>query len=277
MKIDTSSYYPKSHLDDGEEENRAGMQDSIFTPSGHEEKKQDSTTSVPESASDAAEASYSAPTPEPENLPRGPERAISAVSQFLSWIFVPLAMPVYGILLAFGLSILHFLPMSVKTSYTLIVAGINIGLPAVTFYLMKWLGIISDIGLNNQKERFVPYIVTMLCMLGTGFFFWQRHAPMWLVMFFVGGAVAGLINTIVNFRWKISAHTAGIAGIVALLVRIMHEGAVSPHIMSWLVISILASGLLGSARVWLGRHTVMQVICGYAVGFCSVFFLTMIK
>ena len=39
---------------------------------------------------------------------------------------------------------------------------------------------------------------------------------------------------------------------------------------------MVLSGLLGSARIWLGRHTVWQVVAGYAVGFCSVFFLMMV-
>lgn len=278
MKIDTSSYYPKSHLDDGDDETPVTNRDSIFMPAAETQDSIVSEETVPETDSAAdPQPEPSTVIPDPEYPPKTWERVVSGISHFLSWIFVPLAMPVYGILLAFDLSILHFLPLQAKLTYTLIIAAINIGLPAVIFYIMKWLGMISDIGLNNQKDRLVPYIITMLCMLGTGYFVWQRHAPMWLAMFFVGGAAAGLINSIINFRWKISAHAAGIAGIVALLVRIMHEGAVSPHILIWLVMSILASGMLGSARVWLGRHTVMQVICGYAVGFCSVFFLTMIQ
>ena len=37
-----------------------------------------------------------------------------------------------------------------------------------------------------------------------------------------------------------------------------------------LLIAIGLSGILGTARVWLGRHTAWQVIAGYAVGFLSV-------
>ena len=59
----------------------------------------------------------------------------------------------------------------------------------------------------------------------------RRHegrAPMWLTMFFAGGAVAGIVELIVNHWWKISVHAAGVAGIVALLVRIMHDGYPAP-------------------------------------------------
>ena len=114
-------------------------------------------------------------------------------------------------------------------------------------------------------------------MAGTGWFMWTKHAPLWFVMFFAGGAAAGVINMIINFKWKISAHSAAIAGIVALLIRIMHEGSAQPSVMVWIIVWVALSGLLGSARIWLGRHTVAQVFAGYAVGFLSVFLLTMIR
>ncbi|MDE5807941.1 MAG: hypothetical protein K2H76_07460, partial [Muribaculaceae bacterium] len=68
-----------------------------------------------------------------------------------------------------------------------------------------------------------------------------------------------------------------IAGIVALLIRIMHNGPAQPSLFVWIIIWVALSGLLGSARVWLGRHTPAQVLAGYAVGFLSVFLLTMIR
>ena len=99
---------------------------------------------------------------------------------------------------------------------------------------------------------------------------------MWLTMFFAGGAVAGIVELIVNHWWKISVHAAGVAGIVALLVRIMHDGYPAPSIFIWLCISIIVAGAVGMCRVWLGRHTVWQVLAGYTVGFCGVFFMTLI-
>ncbi|MDE6804392.1 MAG: hypothetical protein K2J29_07160, partial [Muribaculaceae bacterium] len=133
-----------------------------------------------------------------------------------------------------------------------------------------------DIGLNGRKERLLPYIITILCLGATAWFMSLKGAPLWMSMFFIGGAVAGIINFAVNFYWKISAHSAGIAGIVAMLIRIMRDGFPEPSTFSWLIAVILLSGLLGAARVWLGRHTAGQVLAGYAVGFCSVFFITLI-
>lgn len=52
---------------------------------------------------------------------------------------------------------------------------------------------------------------------------------------------------------------------------------IGPATEVWLLISVGLAGLLGSARIWLGRHTLGQVLAGYVVGFCSVFFMMMIR
>ena len=204
------------------------------------------------------------------------ETAVTGFSHLLSWVLVPLLMPVYGLMLAFGLSVLDVAPMHLRVNYTLIVAGITVVIPMILVVLLKRLGLVDDIGLNNRKERLIPYIITIIAYGAAAWYMAAKHAPLWLSMFFAGGAVAALVNLLINFRWKISAHAAGIAGVVALLIRIAKDGYPEPEIFTWLLIAIGLTGLLGSARVWLGRHTVWQVVAGYAVGFCSVFFLTMI-
>ncbi|MDE6297113.1 MAG: phosphatase PAP2 family protein [Muribaculaceae bacterium] len=278
MKIDTSTYYPKSPLGD-EEGKKDGEQktSSLFPETKTEEQESDNTVEDEEKISTEAGVNDNVPLSEPVYDPGEGERFLNNAATLLSWILVPLLMPVYGILLAFNLSILDYMPFTNKLTFTVIVAGINMVVPALLVILLKRVGVVDDLGLNGRKERLIPYIITIIAMGATAFFMWGKHAPMWLVMFFTGGALAGLINLLVNFKWKISAHSAAIAGIIALLIRMMHETTVYPSIVVWLAIWVGLAGLLGSARVWLGRHTVTQVFAGYAVGFLCVFFLTMIK
>lgn len=222
------------------------------------------------------------PVPPVSDAPEQPEdttpaeKVITRFANILSWVFVPLLMPVYGIILIFSLSFLAFAPMHTKVVFTLIVFGANFVVPMILVLLLKKMGMIQDVGLNGRKERLIPYVITIICLGGTGIFLYAKMAPLWVAMFYAGGALAALVNLIVNFRWKISAHAAGIAGLVAMLIQVMKEGAVSPNMTWWIVGSILVAGLLGSARIWLGRHTLMQVLAGTAVGFLAVWSLSMI-
>lgn len=270
MPIDTSSYYPEVPSD---------------KESGNSYCLNDRRGSLFGDDHEGARTELPAPPKAPENTDRRQkddlrtdgDRLADGVAHFLSWALVPLLMPVYGLILAFSLSILDVAPLGMRVAFTLIVAGIDVLVPMVLILVLKRMGAINDIGLNGRKERVVPYIITIVCYAATAWFMHYKGAPMWLSMFFAGGALAGVINMTVNFRWKISAHCAGIAGIVALLIRIEKDGSPEPGLFFWLILAICLAGLLGSARVWLGRHTVWQVIAGYAVGFCCVFFLTMIR
>ena len=204
------------------------------------------------------------------------ERLVTKCSNFISWIFVPLLMPVYGIMLIFSLSFLSYAPFHTKLVFTLIVFAANFVVPMILILLLKKMNVISDIGLNGRRERLIPYIITIVCLAFTGFFLYIKMAPLWVAMFYLGGALAGLINLVVNLRWKISAHAAGIAGIVAMLIQVIKEGPSSEGMIWWIVAAIITAGLLGSARIWLGRHTLMQVLAGSAVGFLCVWTLSLI-
>lgn len=281
MKLDTSSYYPKSPLDDDDDEKLGPVSGPVDTPAP--EISEENAAAPATSAAAEAVAVNADPDDDfipgiltLEDVPEERYSVITAVSHFLSWVLVPMLMPVYGTLMAFNLSILNFAPTYQKWIFTLIAAAINIMVPALAILLLKRLGVVNDVGLNQRRERTVPYIVVILCMAATAIFFWIKGAPIWLVMFFAGGAAAGIIELSVNFRWKISAHSAGIAGIVALLIRILQTGVAMPSTLAWLMVTIALTGLLGSARIWLGRHTIWQVAGGMTVGFCSVYFLTMI-
>lgn len=215
-----------------------------------------------------------APSQPVDNTPL--EHFITRCANIISWVFVPLLMPVYGIMLIFSLSFLSYAPFHTKLVFTLIVFGANFIVPMLLVLLLKKLGMIDDIGLNGRRERLIPYIITVVCLAGTGLFLYLKMAPLWVAMFYAGGALAGIINLIVNFRWKISAHAAGIAGLVAMLIQVIKEGPSSEGMIWWIVGTILTAGLLGSARIWLGRHTLLQVLAGTAVGFLSVWSLSLI-
>lgn len=282
MKLDKSSYYPKSPLDD-----ELGPSDESFAKYGPKvsgdnviaqedsweetvsEDEPEGETAVPDDKSQDCGH-------EPDRPETSAEHAVTIASNIISWMMVPVLMPVYGIILILWLSILSYAPTGPRIGFTLVVAAINLGIPAIMFPLLKKLGFIQDIGLNGRTERLIPYCIVILCMLGTAWFLYSKGFPIWAVMFYAGGAATGLIELMVNLKWKISAHAAGIAGLVALLIRMTHEALPLPELFVWQLIAILCAGLCGTARLWLRRHTLGQILAGYTVGFCCVYFLTMI-
>ncbi len=70
---------------------------------------------------------------------------------------VPLLMPVYGVLLAFNLSILDFTPYSVKLVFTLVTPAFTVAVPALLVLLLKRMGLVTDVGLNGRKAGYSVY------------------------------------------------------------------------------------------------------------------------
>lgn len=272
MKIDTSDYYPymPGHGrddDDGEAPEKL-------------EKLENPDKAMEASAVEAAETT-SEPSPElsPElsselSSENRWERIITGASHLLSWVFVPLLVAFYGTLLIFHVSYLASTPTSTKIVFSLIVFGFTAVVPMAMVLVLKALKVVQDVGLNGRKERLYPYIIMIVSYIGTGIFFHYKQAPDWMVLFYCGGALAALVNLIINFRWKISAHSAGMAGLVAMLLVVARNGMPRMTLDVWLAVVVALTGLLGSARIWLGRHTLLQVLAGYAVGFLSVYLLS---
>lgn len=196
------------------------------------------------------------------------------VANIISWVLSPILIPTYATFIALWVTILSFLPVGVRVNVVLMIAAITAFLPALAIYLLYKFKVVSDPGLNNRKERYIPYGITCACYLLASWYLFRIHAPYWMAMFMVAGALAAFICVIVNFWWKISAHAAALGGLVGMLFRIMSDGiGIYPM---WVLVSIgiLMLGLLGTSRILLERHTFWQVIAGSAVGLLSVYLLT---
>lgn len=199
------------------------------------------------------------------------------IAHFFSWILSPILIPTYAVFLCMWITVLGVLPLSLRWTVVGTVFLITCVVPALAIMLMYWMGIISGPGLNERSERYIPYVITMLCYLGAAYYMHRIHAPMWMIMFMIGGGGAAMLSCIVNIWWKISAHAAAIGGLLALSVRIASDGVNIHPIMPWVIGIVVLCGILGTSRLQLGRHTFWQVFAGTANGFLWVYCLTMIN
>ena len=129
---------------------------------------------------------------------------------------------------------------------------------------------VKDLHVDVREERLLPYLFTALCHGVAAYYLYYCHSPQWFVMFMVGSAVTVLLMALINLKWQISAHMAGIGGVVALIYQIHVQGLSAFDLLLLLCIAIIVAGMLGSARLALKRHNLWQVIAGAVVGFLCV-------
>ena len=133
-------------------------------------------------------------------------------SNIISFVFHPLLMVTYGIVLALMFTFLAIYPLPVKL---LIAGGTFIStaiVPGLFILLLVKNGAAGDIELSDRKERVVPYLIFITSILVCIFFLYKMLMPFWLLAMLIGACVALVIALCINFAWKISAHAIGIGG-----------------------------------------------------------------
>ena len=199
-------------------------------------------------------------------------RIIVKTSQIVSDIFSPLLLPTYCMAMAMPLQALPERNRMIATLGVLVITGL---IPYIFIKVMMRLGRISDAGIADRSERLVPMIVGIICYVVSALYVWYLGGPQWLSLFFVGAAAAAVVSLIITRFWKISAHMIGIGGLLGGLMGVSQIHLVNPYPAFMAV--LLIAGLLGTSRIFLKRHTPLQVYAGFSLGFMCTFVASMMS
>ena len=185
----------------------------------------------------------------------------------LSYIFHPLFIPTYVFLFlmnAFPYEFADITDWQLKMRL-FGVFWLTAFFPAFAVFLLWRLKFSDSIFLRTQKERIVPYVITM-------FFYWWMYylsrnfndQPIVLRFFFMGIFIATVFGLIINNYFKISLHGMGVGGAcTAIILFSMYY-----HLNFGGTISacILLGGLVCSSRFVVSDHTNKEIYTGLAVG-----------
>ena len=107
--------------------------------------------------------------------------------------------------------------------------------------------------IDIREQRTKIYLLTILCAVADAALLVYLDAPIALVAAFVASLFITFIFMCINFWWKISLHTAFIAGSATVLVILYGWGA---------MVTITLIPLTAWARVELKTHTIAQATTG---------------
>lgn len=126
-------------------------------------------------------------------------------------------------------------------------------IPGIYFLYQLQSGGLSDWDLTQRQERNSVYLVSGVSW-ATMFVITKIYdGPLILKSFIVTGLAVGLISFLINFRWKISLHTASTT-MSAIFLGIV----VSP----WWYLALLIVPLVAWARLEMDKHTLPQLYFG---------------
>ena len=194
-------------------------------------------------------------------------KIVKYIAHLLSYVLHPLFIPTY-----FFLFLMQVLPFEFVgiTEWQLkmrlfSVAWLTAFFPAFAVFLLWRLKLSDSIFLRTQKERIIPYVITM-------FFYWWMYylsrnftdQPIALKFFYLGIFVASAIGMTVNNFMKVSLHAMGIAGLTTAVILVSVFYPVNNPV--WVLLAVLLTALVISARLVVSDHTKKELIVGLFIG-----------
>ncbi len=197
------------------------------------------------------------------------------IALFFSAILHPLLMPLAGItILLFTSGYVSMLPLPARKLIVLLFASGTLLLPAIMLPLAFFR---NDILMQKQNERTIPLALTLIFYMLTYFLFLKVPVFRFMHSFLLGALFSVFIALIITLKWKISLHMIGLGGLTAFLLYVTVNRQI--NLFPWVLISVLASGIAGTSRLYLNSHSQAQIYAGYFTGgfcmwLCMIFFGT---
>ncbi len=192
---------------------------------------------------------------------------MNKLAQFISVIAHPIFLPtwMFLILVSSGLCNIY------NTNITIIFSTIFVTtfvIPMIFMFILKKVGVIKSITMERREDRFIPLIIMVIFLYTTQTLFRDVTALGFFNFFIVCNIILCCIVFWINIYWKISLHAIGCGSLVSIIFIL---ASISAEIfLPYLFASIIISGVVGSARLYLKSHSASQVYTGFAVGFITV-------
>lgn len=192
------------------------------------------------------------------------DRSLIRTARVISAIFTPFSIPFLAFLILFLFSYLRIMPIQYKLIVLGVVYCFTILMPTLTIFLFRKINGFSPEDLGERKRRFMPFLLTITSYVFCLVMMHRLNIPWYMTGIILAALIMMVICIVVNLKWKLSEHMAGVGAIVGGLVSFSALFGYNP--VGWLCIFILVAGVLGTARIILQHHTLGEVMGGFAVG-----------
>jgi hypothetical protein len=207
-----------------------------------------------------------AATDRPAGTPSSPA-ALRFFAHLVSSVFHPLFISAYvmGFLIFFHPYAFAGFDHKIKVLRFLHIVLINALFPAFAVFLLWRLKFIQSILLHTEKERIIPYLISMI------FYWWSwnvfKHlpdSPPVAIHFLLGAFLSVCGAWICNIYFKVSMHAVAMGGMLMFILLFSFHDEYASGL--YLALALLVTGLVCTSRLLLSAHSIFQVWAGLFVG-----------
>lgn len=161
-------------------------------------------------------------------------------------------------------------PPSLRLSLLVLIFVGTFAVPSLLIFYLFRSGYVRSLYLNDLADRRLPYFLTALIYTFMTYLFAFRMqqvstvAPEIAIM--LGSiAVSILLVGLISLYWQISAHSVGIGGVLGSIGGLMLKFSLTDLFFPLLLL-VLLTGFVASARLKLNAHTPAEIGAGLALG-----------
>ena len=179
----------------------------------------------------------------------------------------------YGIFILYQLDLYNYFPhefhkwISIELEkWIYMVVAINtilIPFSLIPFYLYRKF--ILSIRMEQSHERIIPLIIQSILFFITYYILHRFYSPELITACILIGGFSVFIALLISWNWKISLHLLGMGAITGIFFTLSLKYRIDVN--NYLIILLLASGLVAYSRLKLEAHNPKQIYAGFAVGF----------
>lgn len=191
---------------------------------------------------------------------------LKRLSKILSAVFHPSFVPIYLVaLLLFADSVYDMFPLRIKFYLLWVVALYALVIPFVGRALLKRADKWGGGKIKHLRSKAIPLLLGTCCYLLCAITLMKSPSLIMFRKIALAAAMSELFCLLTLPFWRASLHMTAMGAATAALVTLNIIGAQN---MFWVMMaSIIITGMLASARLYLGRNNGIQILAGFIGGF----------
>ena len=178
-------------------------------------------------------------------------------------------MPTMGLLLILNSgTYLSLLDPAAKRAVLFVMSLGTLLFPLMMIPVLYYRKMITSLQDASREERFLPYVIILILYIITFVYFVRLPLSRIIHAYVLSVTLLLFFLLLLNIKFRICGHTAAIGGIVGLIIALvlLYE----TPLQNFLIMTLVAGGLTGSARLILGVQRPVEVYTGFMLGFAVV-------
>jgi membrane-associated phospholipid phosphatase len=191
------------------------------------------------------------------------------IAKIVSALFHPVLLPTLGFLLMFTSGFYDLmLTREAKQFILLVVFFSTATLPMLAIAILA-LNSKFDFLMPDSRGRILPLLFASVFYY-IGFILLSRiHFIPMFKLFMIASVLLIVVLLLISFKWNISIHMAAAGAVTATLFALSFRTGMNPVIA--IIIMVIVSGLVGTARLLLNKNNLLQVASGYFLGLTALY------